>query len=203
MKIEESDTEQLAKTAHQNLHPFRRYLRSKLAPVDRPPENFFRNFFFCIFGIYMHQFAKIRNKKIFDFFPIMTSSWLDTQKIFRQKLKMKIFSMIQNGPIRKVIMLKSKFEDILKILVHFGPSQVILSARHRKFFEKIFLPKMLQFAKFRTKIEKTLETASSKHDRQILVRYWLVHTYTCVCVLQIEIRGSTHVLLVLHQTSLL
>ena len=51
-----------------------------------------RKFFFCIFDIYMLQFAKISNKKIFDFFPIMRSSWLEN--FFFHRLKMVQFAKL-------------------------------------------------------------------------------------------------------------
>ena len=77
-----------------------------------------RKFFFCIFDIYMLQFAKISNKKIFDFFShyeVILARVLEnfsTKKIF--------FSSTQNGPIRKVIMLKWKLEDILGFTPFWG-----------------------------------------------------------------------------------
>ena len=53
-----------------------------------------RKIFFCIFDIYMLQFAKISNKKIFDFFPSMRSSWLKSKNFFFHRLKMVQFAKL-------------------------------------------------------------------------------------------------------------
>ena len=119
--VEEIDPENLAKTACQNFYRFQRYSTAKGRlggpSMDRTRKILDLQIFFSFLeSRYFNSWIKrkIGKSKIFSLYEVIQVWHLEN--FSTNFLKNEIFlKKFPNGPIRKVITLKVKFEDLQKI----------------------------------------------------------------------------------------
>ena len=141
--VEEIDPENLAKTACQNFYRFQRYSTAKGRlggpSMDRTRKILDPQIFFSFLeSRYFNSWKKTQNWKIEKFFPLWGHPGLTLRNFSTNFSKNENFlKKFPNGPIRKVITLKVKFEDIRKIFPLLGHQSWRLR-KFLKFFEKKF-----------------------------------------------------------------